>query len=452
MVEVSKIRHRAPRSVPVRSNFLVSASVEDLFGRITYKNISLNHPKSSKNINIIYGDNGSGKTTIFNLIYACLSPETGIGLRTYIAKTPFSKFSIEFADKTSIRVIKTNGLTGSYDFLIRQKDTKKFLVHIRADEDGDVTDQPSASQLEMELSKLGIDVLFVDHQRIIKSTYRFIEEASTEDFFYSDYARTLEYTRNHRRSRRENLFPILGMIDAVNNRFRSEAFQQGNLGEIDASHVYLEIARALNRPAKRGDIDETRAPLDQVLDHLSSLAESYVRHGLLPAYPFAEIKLAFTGAARAKKITISDALQPFITSIERRIKALSELNDLMKTFEEELNLYLTDKRATIHVLNGLTIFGNGKPIPIESMSSGEKQLIFLLCAAVVAQANQSLILIDEPELSLNYKWQRNIATSLELLSSKKTTQFILASHSIEIISKFRTSSQELKNERTQKDA
>jgi len=412
VVDISRIKAPARRPKTAAASFISNISITNLFGRITYNEVELNHISSEKNINIIYGDNGSGKTTIFNLIYSTISPESNAGLRSYLAKTQFEKFQIVFDDKKIISIEKEKGLTGSYDFSISQRGKNLLKARVKPDEDGEVRSQKSVHEIEIELSKIGLDVLFVDHQRKVKSTYHFLEEVSENEYIqYSDSLHRTIIQQGRMNSRISNLFPIIGMVEAVNDRFRSEAFQQGNVGEIDASNVYLEIARALNRPPKQDHVDEHKRPLDEVLDDLAARAASYVRHGLLPEYPFSDIKAAFTGATKSKKITISAALQPFVTSIERRIRALSSLHSLMKTFEDELNLYFSDKIASVHVLDGIALSNGKYDIPLDSLSSGEKQLIFFLCSAIVAQKHQSLILIDEPELSLNYKWQRNTRLS-----------------------------------------
>ena len=43
-------------------------------------------------------------------------------------------------------------------------------------------------------------------------------------------------------------------------------------------------------------------------------------------------------------------------------------------------------------------------------------------------------MIDEPEISLNVKWQRELIQSLLEITEGANVQFIFASHSIELIS------------------
>lgn len=59
-------------------------------------------------------------------------------------------------------------------------------------------------------------------------------------------------------------------------------------------------------------------------------------------------------------------------------------------------------------------------------------------------------MIDEPEISLNIKWQRQLIQSLLDITDGATIQFIFASHSIELLSqhKDRVIKVENKNERS----
>lgn len=82
---------------------------------------------------------------------------------------------------------------------------------------------------------------------------------------------------------------------------------------------------------------------------------------------------------------------------------------LENQLSEQLNFYLSDPEET----------------HIEHLSSGERQIATLLYAAFVS--SQSLILIDEPEISLHVKWQRSLLKELQKNIDKK--QLIICTHS-----------------------
>lgn len=442
-----RFRRPPPSAGPL---FITRVYVRNLFGHIDYNDLRFDQGEGR--FVVLFGDNGAGKTTLLHLIYATLSPESNVGLRSFIAKTPFSSYGIEFSNGGSIEVIKLDGLLGSYRFVALGLGQQLDLI-MAVDEDNDVAEQPSTTHLGSFLRALRVEVLFVDHERYVRSTYKFLQDTSESEYL-NYFIQTTTGKVGERRTRprdRSLQFPLAGMVEAVRESFRTEAFHQGTSGEQNASAVYLEIAKAIVRPKKRGPSpDRDKKSIDETLLELERATESFARYGLLSNYPFQELQQIYAGASRAKKVSISDVLRPFATSVSRRINALQGLFDLLTKFETELNRYLSGKRATVHVVHGLTIQDKNGPISLNMLSSGEKQLVFLLCAAIVARRSRSLILIDEPELSLNYKWQRMIAGSLANLSSP-STQFVTASHSIEIISRYADSSVELHNEAVKSD-
>lgn len=91
-------------------------------------------------------------------------------------------------------------------------------------------------------------------------------------------------------------------------------------------------------------------------------------------------------------------------------------------FSGNKKIVLTDRDIGVETTSNVKI-------DLPSLASGEKQLFFILLAALRA-SNHSLI-IDEPELSLHVDWQKKLVKSLCLLNPRM--QLILATHSPEII-------------------
>lgn len=114
----------------------------------------------------------------------------------------------------------------------------------------------------------------------------------------------------------------------------------------------------------------------------------------------------------------------------------------MKRFTNAFHSIFPDKRfVAINNINGhktVEFEEFGKRIPIEKLSSGEKQIVFrggfLLRNQKTTEG--SVVLIDEPEISLHPKWQLEIMTFLKNLFMKEgeqTSQLIVATHSPFII-------------------
>jgi len=127
--------------------------------------------------------------------------------------------------------------------------------------------------------------------------------------------------------------------------------------------------------------------------------------------------------------------------LEQTLKEIQSKVDEVKTQKEELLrpfTVLSDTVKEIFQYEGLQItetmtLGNALgSMASEKLSSGEKQMLSFLCYN--AFINNSIILVDEPELSLHVDWQRLL---LRILMQQGTqNQFIVATHSPFIYAKY----------------
>ena len=74
----------------------------------------------------------------------------------------------------------------------------------------------------------------------------------------------------------------------------------------------------------------------------------------------------------------------------------------------------------------------GQTHSLDDLSSGEKQLVLLLIEITRRVVPGSVILIDEPEISLHPTWQRGLMAALDKIIEQYEAQVILATHSLEV--------------------
>lgn len=75
-------------------------------------------------------------------------------------------------------------------------------------------------------------------------------------------------------------------------------------------------------------------------------------------------------------------------------------------------------------------YKNGQRMSFDSCSSGEKHILFAYIGILSRISDNTLILIDEPEISLHPEWQiRYVSTLSKLFNKYRNCCFILASHS-----------------------
>lgn len=132
--------------------------------------------------------------------------------------------------------------------------------------------------------------------------------------------------------------------------------------------------------------------------------------------------------------TNPEILKHTLTEIKTRVdKVKAQTNELLRPFT-----VLSDTVRAIFQYQGIritetmTLGDTTEAISSEKLSSGEKQMLSFLCYNIFI--NNSIILIDEPELSLHVDWQRLL---LRILIQQGTrNQFILATHSPFIYAKY----------------
>ncbi|OUD13771.1 AAA family ATPase [Thioflexithrix psekupsensis] len=83
--------------------------------------------------------------------------------------------------------------------------------------------------------------------------------------------------------------------------------------------------------------------------------------------------------------------------------------------------------------NQLEFLLGDKEINAYELSSGEKQLLIILLTVLVQDNQPSLLLMDEPEISLHIDWQENLINYIRGLNPN--VQLILATHSPGLIMK-----------------
>ena len=65
------------------------------------------------------------------------------------------------------------------------------------------------------------------------------------------------------------------------------------------------------------------------------------------------------------------------------------------------------------------------------LSSGEKQFIIVILTILLQRNQESILIMDEPEISMHLDWQRNLIQNIQKLNPN--CQIILATHSPGII-------------------
>lgn len=120
--------------------------------------------------------------------------------------------------------------------------------------------------------------------------------------------------------------------------------------------------------------------------------------------------------------------QENISMGEIRNAVFREINEIFEILDLDIKVSEISKDA-----KSIPIFTNssGDKFDINELSSGEKQLFLRTLAIKMLNPENSIILIDEPELSLHPKWQQKIVDVYRKIG--KNNQIIIATHSPHIL-------------------
>ena len=119
--------------------------------------------------------------------------------------------------------------------------------------------------------------------------------------------------------------------------------------------------------------------------------------------------------------------------IDNEIKRLNKNSKIKNSLQKKLvdslnNLFEETNKKTSFIDDELKItLTSGRKIDYRSLSSGERQVIFIFLKIINGSVDKSLILMDEPEISLHLSWQEKLLTEITKVNS--LSQIIIVTHS-----------------------
>ena len=137
-----------------------------------------------------------------------------------------------------------------------------------------------------------------------------------------------------------------------------------------------------------------------------------------------------------KLAKLVDVIDEYNVKINKAFKPIHKFIDIINSFIKD-----TGKKIYIDEVGHLIIKRpNGKDVSIDALSSGERQIVILFANVMfnkyTSESKENILIIDEPELSLHIRWQEKFIDSL--LNASEKTQFILATHSPDIVGDYKS--------------
>ncbi|MFD2599040.1 AAA family ATPase [Sphingobacterium corticis] len=137
-----------------------------------------------------------------------------------------------------------------------------------------------------------------------------------------------------------------------------------------------------------------------------------------------------------KLATLVEIIDDYNKKASKAFRPITKFVDIINSFIKD-----TGKKIYIDQVGHLFIKRpNGRDVSIDALSSGERQIVILFANVMFnrfsSQSQENILIIDEPELSLHIRWQDIFIEKLLIASEK--TQFILATHSPDIVGDYKS--------------
>lgn len=464
----------------MQTGLIEKIEVRDLFGQFSY---TIPHEGKLVNPAIFYGDNGVGKSTLLNLVFHLLSSSNERGHRNELWQTKFSYLSASLSNGFKLSAERRGGLDSEEvvfaiyqdevlkvewpfngpnlgdrmpdremmgTLLSRHKFSQSLLTAWMSETNEETSDgvERSHASYIIALEHCAPNIFFVSAERRLASD-------SISDPIVDFDADELQLDRHLRRIKdvvKDSRQAALKQALAKASRWvRDSALRSATQGSMNVHNVYEQILKQLSIDYGPTVESSEKSQFSQTLEKLESIesrSESYSKYDLTSAVDMSEFRKSI-GEDRVEGREISAKLiDPYVKSVLGRLDALQEIYAILDRFVQTINTFLTRKKLHFSMREGFQIVNDqSASLQPDQLSSGEQQLLLMFCYALTAQDQASVFIIDEPEISLNVKWQRQLLRALIEISDTSKTQFIFASHSMELIAQHRSSVVELGREK-----
>jgi predicted ATP-binding protein involved in virulence len=433
---------------------LQDVTVEDLFGEFTH-HIGLN---AKEGLTLLHGPNGVGKTTVLRLIDSLFSRRFSV-----LRRLPFGALSVTLTDGDRLQVVKRNvsdgprqrptallefitvprnGRSKSWIFRPSQQQGNEIPLSLVDDFVPELTrtaqrewlDTTSGETLELE------EVLDRYPERFPSVRHR--PHADSPDWLEDFLSRVPVYSIE---AQRLQSAPVKA-TPRVRRAGGTEGFAQLPTVVVFAEDLAEKIRRTL---ANYGDVSQSLdstfpsrllqvqaaqvliASDEEIRSRYADQAKRrnrYVRAGLLDAGD--ELTLPdreLDGAERR-------VLAAYLNDVDSKLNQLDDLADKLELFLSIVNGKFRRKSIVVDRERGFRVMtSDNEHLELASLSSGEQQEMVLAYGLLFRETPGTLILLDEPELSLHVSWQLDLIPDLLKIAELTKLEFLVATHSPQII-------------------
>lgn len=413
-------------------NIITSVIIHGLWGN---NSLTIN---CNDKTNFIIGVNGTGKTTIINLLAATLTLDIEKLMRIEFSSIEVKLKEVGGNKRPSIKVIKDNEFDDELLKYEIKKTAKELPVIITIDTRYDRylsetkdnfgrvyrrkvfhSDSKTANDAIILLKEL-IKVSWLSVNRADNIYIRELEKKNLNTIDHKIMDLNNELVRyfsllSQQFSEHALEFQKKSFLAVINNEGAKPIFNFSTSVDIDSERkTLIEVfemlgvenkyyAKKLNEHFTRLErIKDRKQVSGMSVDDFSVIYNSWRAHTLVADYEILQ----------GKKSNIFKPQNNFIDLLNqmfggRKVFSVSDKNELVVKTKDE------------------------RPIGLDELSSGEKQLLIILGEALLQNSKSVIYIADEPELSLHVIWQEQLTGAISKLNPN--AQIIFATHSPDIV-------------------
>ena len=397
---------------------------------------------SSENVTIIYGENGCGKTTLLQILNALFSKDDAILFNHKVSEVRMEVSQDNIQKQICIKECKK-------DVIAVEEGSERRIMRKMYDYSYDWSEFDSL--VEQRTLLLGVDRINVQASVSPSVIFNYINSSAmgrqvflqkgmaVKKAFADNLAEYINYSRKGR-LRRNN-------IDFENAHI---VLSGSNVDISDMEDTIIINYRRAVHGASTNIQSALFATLSQVIESKKIRNENVeiLEKDLCECYPLILVAIEEIPEGTdneilnlIKKSSCEEIIEKsrensylclLLLNILQRIKedivkyrSILLLRDFFNEYTREDKIMKISREGV-----DIEIFDQGKFVTkhgLGELSSGEKQLLTLLTGLFIDGKNRNIVLIDEPELSLNMKWQNKLIDLFE--EYLPSTQVIMATHS-----------------------
>lgn len=398
-----------------------------------------------KDINFLIGVNGSGKTTIINLIAATLCADFKTLDLTQFQSIEITLYPKDDKEKDLSAVIKVEKKGREFSpfpeitFSLKSYDSKKFKTYNLEDLEEDnyyryrndyivrdklIHSKNLSNDINFELESL-VNISWLTIHRMTnrkrKGTRNFdstidekIEDLQIDLVKYFSQLNRL-YSNETEKFQKYIFESLLDTENATNIITKSKVDSSKEKESLGSIFQYFKISK--NSYSKK--LDTFFSEYEKSYSKLTNLDKSSPGLDLRDfAYLLGTVK-------------IHSVIEEWNKINEKQ----KQINKTKETFLQVINSLLQRKSIYINERNELVVeTQSGKSFSLFNLSSGEKQLLIIFGQSLLQDENPHIYIADEPELSLHIEWQEKLVKNLKNLNPN--SQIIFATHSPDIVAEY----------------